>query len=60
MATAPIHSPYTIDRIAAGWRVTWHRHGNETTLHPTGHHAEEAAERIYGSPHAHLKAMEGR
>jgi hypothetical protein len=48
-------APYTIDRTAAGWRVTWHRFNNETTLHQTRHHAEDAAERVYGSPLAHLK-----
>ena len=49
--------PYTIERVVAGWRVTWHRFNNETSLHPTGHDAEFAAERVYGSPLAHLKVV---
>ena len=50
-----MNAPYTIRRTPTGWQITWHRFGNETSLHPTGHHAEEAAERIYSSPYAHLK-----
>ena len=51
-ALALVSAPYSIRRTNAGWKVTWHRFHNETTLHPTGHDAEQAAERIYGSPHA--------
>lgn len=49
--------PYTIARTPAGWRVTWHRFDNEVSFHPTRHDAEFAAERVYGSPLARLKAL---
>lgn len=47
---------YTIRLVPGAWQVVWHRFGNETSRHPTLHDAEFAAERVYGSPLAHLKA----